>query len=192
MDGIDGPLSRKFNIAESKVKIDGVLLDLVVDYLTYVFIPAIFLWKFEMLPSSSSLVFVGLILFSSALYFSRTDMKSGDYWFLGFPASWNFVIFSMYLLGTSTVFNAVCVVVFVGLSATNIETIHIFRSKQLRKITILLTFIYFGAMLSMVLLDEVRSSVVGKAIIIGWFIYYFSSAIWKTWIYQNDRANTLS
>lgn len=119
-------------------------------------------------------------------------MKSGDYWFLGFPASWNFVIFSMYLLGTSTVFNAVCVVVFVGLSATNIETIHIFRSKQLRKITILLTFIYFGAMLSMVLLDEVRSSVVGKAIIIGWFIYYFSSAIWKTWIYQNDRANTLS
>ena len=186
IDGIDGPIARKLKTDIKKVGMDGVLLDLVVDYLTYVFIPAIFMWKFELFPEGISVLLASVILFSGVLYFARTDMKTKDKWFTGFPASWNFVVFSLWLLGTPTFFNSIAVVVFAILSATSIETFHVFRSVQLRKITISITMVYLVSIVSMVLIDGQLDNTFGRIVIVVWFIYYIATAFGKTWLNQDD------
>jgi len=191
IDGIDGPISRKVKTDVKKVGVDGVLLDLVVDYLTYVFIPAIFMWKFGLFPEGISVLLVSVILFSGVLYFARTDMKTNDKWFTGFPASWNFVVFSLSLLGTPDMVNAVAVVGFAILSATSVETFHVFRSKQLRKTTVSITMVYLVSMVSMVLIDGQLDNSFGRVVIVVWFTYYIATAIWKTWIYKSDLKSKI-
>ena len=166
------------------VKLDGVMLDLIVDYLTYVFIPSMFMWKFGLFPESISILMSGAMLFSGALYFARTDMKSDDKWFIGFPGSWNFVVFILWLLGTSGIVNSITVAVFVVLSGTSIETLHVFRSKQLRKTTVSLTVLFVAALVSMIGIEGQLHNNFGRLVIVLWFVYYIATAIWKTWIYK--------
>jgi len=91
VDGVDGTLARAVRIKEQLPNIDGTALDLVVDYLTYVFVPACFLWRFGAFPPAVALPLVALILLSSLYTFARRDMKTQDGYFRGFPALWNVV-----------------------------------------------------------------------------------------------------
>jgi phosphatidylcholine synthase len=89
VDGIDGPLARRYHVKKNAQIIDGVLLDLIIDYLTYVFIPAFALFQSDLLPGWSGWVAIILITFASVLYFSDTRMKTTDNSFQGFPGCWN-------------------------------------------------------------------------------------------------------
>jgi phosphatidylcholine synthase len=92
VDGIDGPLARKYNVKHYAPQVDGVLLDLIIDYLTYVFIPAFALFKSGLLPGWTGWFAIILITFSSAMYFADTRMKTKDNSFAGFPGCWNMAI----------------------------------------------------------------------------------------------------
>jgi phosphatidylcholine synthase len=98
VDGIDGPLARKYNVKTNAPLIDGVLLDLIIDYLTYVFIPAFALFKSGLLPGWTGWVSIILITFSSALYFADSRMKTKDNSFSGFPGCWNMVVLVLFAL----------------------------------------------------------------------------------------------
>ncbi len=89
VDGVDGALARRTDVATHAPIIDGVLLDLVIDYLTYVFIPAFALLRAGLLDGPIGLAATLMIVFASALYFSDTRMKTPDKSFSGFPACWN-------------------------------------------------------------------------------------------------------
>ena len=110
IDGVDGPMARAYDVKERVPQIDGYVLDLVIDFVTCVVIPAAFLHEFALLPGANvSLALVGLVVFTSALWFSRTDMMTPDHWFRGFPAVWNLVAPTLYLLGTSRIVGGVVV-----------------------------------------------------------------------------------
>ena len=83
-------------MAERLPQIDGTALDLVVDYLTYVFVPAWLLWRLGAFPQTVALPVVTLILLSSLYTFARRDMKTDDGYFRGFPALWNVVALYVY------------------------------------------------------------------------------------------------
>ncbi len=91
VDGVDGPMARKYDVKTKAPIIDGVLLDLIIDYLTYVFIPAFALFESGLLPGWSGWLAIIVITFASVLYFADTRMKTADYSFSGFPACWNMV-----------------------------------------------------------------------------------------------------
>jgi phosphatidylcholine synthase len=91
VDGIDGPMARKWDVKTRAPIIDGALLDLVIDYLTYVFVPAFALYQSGLLPGWTGWVAIIVITFTSALYFADTRMKTADNSFAGFPACWNMV-----------------------------------------------------------------------------------------------------
>ncbi len=78
VDGIDGPLARATSVKENAPRIDGVLLDLIIDYLTYVFIPAFALFTSGLLPGWTGWFAIIVITFTSALYFADTRMKTDD------------------------------------------------------------------------------------------------------------------
>ena len=96
VDGIDGPLARRYEVTKHARQIDGVLMDLIIDYLTYVFIPAYALFKSGILPDWTGWVAIIVIVFTSALYFADTRMKTKDYSFSGFPGCWNMVVIVLF------------------------------------------------------------------------------------------------
>ncbi|WP_412562030.1 CDP-alcohol phosphatidyltransferase family protein [Thalassobius sp. MITS945101] len=92
VDGIDGPLARRYHVKHYAPQFDGVLLDLIIDYLTYVFIPAFALFKSGLLPGWTGWFAIIIITFASAMYFADTRMKTKDNSFSGFPGCWNMAI----------------------------------------------------------------------------------------------------
>lgn len=98
VDGIDGPLARKYDVQKNAPLFDGVLLDLIIDYLTYVFVPAYALFKSGLLPGWTGWIAIIVITFASALYFAIATMKTEDKSFLGFPGCWNMMVIVMFAL----------------------------------------------------------------------------------------------
>ncbi len=92
VDGFDGPMARHFHVKKHAPQFDGVLLDLIIDYLTYVFIPAFALFKSGLMDGWTGWFAIIVITFTSALYFADTRMKTKDNSFSGFPGCWNMVI----------------------------------------------------------------------------------------------------
>ncbi|WP_416376528.1 CDP-alcohol phosphatidyltransferase family protein [Thalassovita sp.] len=98
VDGVDGPLARRYHVKHYAAQFDGVLLDLIIDYLTYVFIPAFALFKSDLLPGWTGWFAIIVITFASAMYFADTRMKTKDNSFSGFPGCWNMLVIVMFAL----------------------------------------------------------------------------------------------
>ena len=98
VDGIDGPLARRFDVKNYAPRFDGVLLDLIIDYLTYVFIPAFALFQSGLLPGWTGWVTIIIITFASAMYFCDGNMKTKDNSFHGFPGCCNMVALVMFAI----------------------------------------------------------------------------------------------
>jgi phosphatidylcholine synthase len=98
VDGVDGPLARRYDVTKNWPLYDGVLMDLIVDYLTYVFIPAYALFKSGILPGWAGYIAIIVIVYGSVVYFADTRMKTKDKSFSGFPACWNMVVLVLFAM----------------------------------------------------------------------------------------------
>ena len=130
IDGVDGSLARWARVKQKAPRIDGDALDLVIDYLNYVFIPTILIWRAGLVPQSLALWLGGAILISSLYIFARTDMKTRDGYFRGFPALWNLVAFYLLVIDASPQAGAVVVVVRVALTFAPVHFVHPFRVRD--------------------------------------------------------------
>src|SRR4029077_1362196 len=97
IDGVDGTFARRLRSAELLPRWSGDVLDLVVDILTYVFVPAYALAAGGLLPPAIAVALGVLIAVTGALYFADRRMKTADYYFRGFPALWNVAAFYLFL-----------------------------------------------------------------------------------------------
>src|SRR6187549_3793282 len=98
IDGVDGTLARRFRVAEILPRWSGDALDLVVDFTTYVFVPAFALATSGLLPPAVAIPLAITIVVTSALYFADDQMKTSENYFRGFPALWNAVTFHLFVL----------------------------------------------------------------------------------------------
>ena len=136
VDGIDGPLARKYHVKKYAPQIDGVLLDLIIDYLTYVFIPAFALFKSGLLPGWTGWVVIILITFASSIYFADTRMKTKDNSFAGFPGCWNMVVIVLFALSPNFwVILAITCILSVAMF-TPLKFVHPVRTERWRLITL--------------------------------------------------------
>jgi len=127
IDGVDGSLARAVKVRERMPRISGESLDLVVDYLTYVFVPAMLIWQGGYLPKPLALPLTAAILVSSLYVFAREDMKTEDGYFRGFPALWNLVAFYFVATEPSTAIAAAVTVALIALTFAPIHVVHPFR-----------------------------------------------------------------
>ena len=133
IDGIDGPLARRLLPDEATTKFDGYVLDLVIDFVTCVLVPAAFLWQFRMVNHDrSGMIAIAALLMFSSLWFSRTDQQDSDSWFHGFPAAWNMVVPTLWLLDSSPTVTMVVVACLSILTMTNVQFAHPVRVVQWR------------------------------------------------------------
>jgi phosphatidylcholine synthase len=133
IDGVDGPIARALEVERRVPLLDGFLLDLIIDYVTCVIVPACFMYQFEVVPNNNFGVFVlAIMVFTSALWFARKDMMTEDNWFRGYPAAWNIVGPVMYLMEARQGIGATITLVLSALSLTNMPYPHIARARFMR------------------------------------------------------------
>jgi len=144
IDGADGPIARAFDVQKALPRWSGDTLDLVVDFTTYVFVPAYAIAASGLLPQVFAIPAGILVVISGALYFADREMKTKDNYFRGFPAVWNLAAFYLYLLEPPEWAAAVAVIVFVGLSFAPIKFLHPLRVQHWRMFNIALLAVWAG------------------------------------------------
>jgi len=138
VDGADGPLARAFDVQKLLPRGAGDTLDLVVDFTTYVFVPAYAISASGLLPQWLAIPAGIVVVISGALYFSDRKMKTKDNYFHGFPAVWNLAAFYLYLLEPPDWVAAIAVVVLAALSFAPIKFLHPLRVQHWRMFNIVL------------------------------------------------------
>ncbi len=145
IDGVDGPIARALEVEKRVPGLDGFLLDLIIDYVTCVVVPACFMYQFGVVPQDNfGIAVLCLMVFTGAIWFARKDMMTEDNWFRGFPAAWNLVAPVMFLLEAKTWVGAVITIVLSILCLTNMPYPHIARAKYLQKYTIVGATVWIG------------------------------------------------
>jgi phosphatidylcholine synthase len=132
IDGVDGPIARAFDVQNVLPRWSGDTLDLVVDFTTYVFVPAYAIAASGLLPQFLAIPAGIVVVISGALYFADREMKTKDNYFRGFPAVWNLAAFYLYLLEPPEWAAAFAIAVLAGLSFVPIKFLHPLRVQQWR------------------------------------------------------------
>ena len=136
IDGIDGTFARRLQVAKLLPRWSGDVLDLVVDILNYVFVPAYALAASGLLPESAAVPLGVLIVVTGALYFADRLMKTSDYYFRGFPALWNVAAFYLFLFKPQAWATAAAIVALAALTFVPFHVVHPVRIGHLRGATI--------------------------------------------------------
>ena len=136
VDGLDGPMARAFEVDKLLPRWSGDTLDLVVDFTTYVFVPAFTIAASGLLPHVLAIPAGIVVVITGALYFADRQMKTSDNYFRGFPAVWNLAAFYLYLLEPPEWAAAVSIVVLAALSFAPIRFLHPLRVQRWRVINI--------------------------------------------------------
>jgi phosphatidylcholine synthase len=138
VDAADGPLARHFKVPERLPRWSGETLDLVVDFLTYVFVPAYAIAASGLLASPLDIAAAIVIVVTGGLYFADRRMKTHDNYFRGFPALWNCAAFYLLLLRPGPWFTAAAVALLAVLTFVPFPFVHPVRVKRLRRFNLLL------------------------------------------------------
>ncbi|MGB6118903.1 MAG: phosphatidylcholine/phosphatidylserine synthase [Mesorhizobium sp.] len=144
VDGIDGPIARKLQVKEVLPTWSGETLDNIIDYVTYVIIPAFALYQRGFMGEGLSFLSAAIIVVTSAIYYADTGMKTKENFFKGFPVVWNMVVFTLFVIEPGE-WVAFGVVLICGiLTFVPINFLHPVRVQRLRPVNLFMTFAWCG------------------------------------------------
>jgi phosphatidylcholine synthase len=149
VDATDGVLARAAAVKERLPWFNGSKLDEIVDYLTYVFVPAFFIWHAVLVPDRWAIPIAAGLLLSSAYGFNREDAKTEDHFFTGFPSYWNVAAFYLYVAGWPQAVNAAILLLGVALVFVPIRYLYPSRTPVLQVPTLVLGAIWGVLMIVM-------------------------------------------
>jgi phosphatidylcholine synthase len=149
VDATDGLIARAAHVKTRIPWFDGARLDDIVDYLTYVFVPAVIVWRVPLVEPAWTVPVAAGILLSSAYGFNRTDAKTEDHFFTGFPSYWNIVVLYLLLAEWSLATNLAILVIFVVLVFVPIRYVYPSRTPLLQAPTNVLGALWGASMLVM-------------------------------------------
>ena len=138
VDSTDGFLARVLHVKERIPDFDGALLDNIIDYMTFVFVPALIVWQADLVPAAFPVC--ATMLMSSAYGFAHTAAKveQGDHFFTGFPSYWNIVVVYLYVLRLPPLTNAIILVILAILVFVPLRYIYPSRTRTLQTPTLIL------------------------------------------------------
>ncbi len=173
IDSSDGPLARKVRIRERIPMLDGALLDNVVDYLTYVAAPVFLMLRAGIVPrGAGGLALAAFLMVASAYGFCRTDAKTEDNYFRGFPSYWNLVALYLFCLGFQPFVNAAVLAMLGVMVFVPIKYIYPNRTELMRPLTLTLAVIWAVATVAMLPMLPAHNPIL-LYISLGFVAYYF-------------------
>ena len=151
IDATDGVLARSVRAHERLPHFSGQKLDDLVDYLTFVFVPAVIVWQAAVVPALSTIVVVAAMLLSSLYGFVSEDAKTPDHFFTGFPSYWNIVVLYLVILGLPPALNAVILLILSALVFVRVGYIYPTRTETARTLTLALGSVWGLTLLFLIL-----------------------------------------
>lgn len=195
IDSVDGTLARRVGVKTAAPRIDGALLDNIVDYLNYVITPAFFLIVSDLLPPHLKVLGASAIVFCSAYQFTQADAKTPDHFFKGFPSYWNIVVFYLFLGHISPWVNLAIITVLAILIFIPIKYLYLTRidnitsSKILRLMLIAATLVYFSATVSLLAIYPTGNP---WLVTISWLygLLYMTISLYRTFVPMQVENNS--
>jgi phosphatidylcholine synthase len=184
VDGSDGLLARHFEVKTVMPGFDGALLDNIVDYMTYAFAPMILLWANGYLPDGTlGGVVAAVPLLASCYQFCRSDAKTDDHFFLGFPSYWNVVAFYAVVSGFSTAVTTLVIVVCVILVFVPVKYLYPSRTEKLWYLNMALSMLWMVVYAVIVALmpDQPNWLIVLSLV---YPVYYVGVSLWLTVVHR--------
>ena len=178
IDATDGMLARRFRVTETAAGVDGELLDNIVDFLSYVMLPMLFMMRAEMLLTPVTL-WVSFVVFASAFGFSRTTAKlAKEGFFVGFPSYWNILVFYLFLLGSPPALNTLFVVLLSLLVFIPLRFLYVSRLQRWRTLHFTLGGIWGLLCVGALFLPagEVRTFLLLASL--GYTVFYTIHSLW--------------
>ncbi len=182
VDGIDGSLARKVDVKEHTPNINGEILDNIIDYLNYVFVPAFIIYWLGLVPSGMELIMSVIILIVSCYTFANNNIKTSDFYFSGFPALWNVVIIYFYILETEPFTNLLIICALSILTFIPIKYLHPFRVKHLRRLSLFVLLIWMLTTIIIVYFDYLNKTLLDVTFLF-WIIanlYFIALTVIRT------------
>ncbi|MCB0062803.1 MAG: CDP-alcohol phosphatidyltransferase family protein [Caldilineaceae bacterium] len=142
VDAFDGIWARRVHVKNVLPNFDGALLDNMIDFLNYVFIPAYFLYASNLLPQRYALIGAVLILLASSYQFCQDDAKTDDHYFKGFPSYWNIMVYYMFIMGWAPWVNFWVLVVLSALVFVPIKYVYPTRTSMHKQLTMTLATLW--------------------------------------------------
>ncbi|MBB64075.1 MAG: phosphatidylcholine synthase [Waddliaceae bacterium] len=192
VDGIDGTLARGLRISEILPSFDGSTLDSIVDYFTYVIIPALMIWTFDLVPNAWETAIAAAILSVSCYTFSNLNAKSEDDYFVGFPALWNLLVLYFHILQTGPWVNLFFISVCLVLTFVPLRFVHPFRVKERRKLNLPITVLWAATSFRLVMVNT-ESEAIYTVSPLTFYLWCFASSyfvvlcIWCSVRFINTR-----
>ena len=187
VDGIDGMFARWARTKEAAAKIDGELLDNIIDYSNYVMAPAFFLLVGGLLPGGWGYLGASLVVLASAYQFSQPDAKTEDHFFKGFPSYWNIVVFYLFFWQTSPRTNMIIVLILVVLVFVPIKYVYPSRLDYLTRSiwlqwAMLIGTILWGMATATLLWLYPGTNRLLVVVSIGYIIVYLLFSLYRTFV----------
>jgi len=187
VDAIDGPLARSIRVKTVLPRFSGERLDLIVDYLTYVAVPAFALTEASLLPENARLPAAAAILLSSLFHVADRASKTEEGYFVGFPAIWNIVLLYLFALGLPPFVSLAIVAIFVLFTFVPILAVHPFRVARLRALTYLLTAAWAGTA-AVAIANPFPSPLWVQALLILTGIYFAGVGLYRSFALPNQAG----
>lgn len=179
VDGIDGPLARKVRITDVLPEWNGEILDLVVDYLTYVFIPAYAAMAAGLFPDELGVLGAAIICLTSAGFFAKRDQKSADNYFVGFPAVWNLVLFYWMVFDVTPEGVLATTIAFGILTFLPVHFVHPMRVVRFRRISLCVVGVATALAILAIVQDLAPADWIKAGLALA-LVYLFGVSLWRT------------
>lgn len=177
IDGVDGSLSRLVQVKRVLPNFDGALLDNIVDYFTYVVVPAIFVYQAQLVPEGWLWLAPACILLASSYQFAQADAKTEDHYFKGFPSYWNIVVIYFVLWQTAPLLNLIILLACAVMVFVPIKYLYPSRMQGNRGITMVFTFVWMIVM-AVILWQYPTVDEWLLALSLLYAIYYVGMSLW--------------
>jgi phosphatidylcholine synthase len=183
VDATDGVLARQLRVKQRLPWFNGAKLDDIVDYLCYVFVPALFVWRALLVPDRWSVPVAAAMLLSSAYGFNRDDAKTEDHFFLGFPSYWNVVVFYLFVARWPTELNAGILLTLAVLVFVPVRYLYPSRGAVFQKPTLALGLVWGALMLVMLW----QFPAVSRGVFLASLVFPIYYAVLSLWLETRRR-----
>lgn len=181
IDGLDGPLARRFAVHEHAPEIDGAILDHVIDFTGYCFLPALMVYHFALVPEGWAIAATSFMLMTALYTFANKQAKTEEYDFRGFPALWNVVVFYMIMFDSDPRLNLM-VILFLGvMTFAPVRFIHPLRVVALRRLTVPLLAVWTVMVFTYLGFGREALPPVANLVFWGLSFYFLILSAWRSW-----------
>jgi phosphatidylcholine synthase len=188
VDAFDGTLARRYKVAQVLPRWSGDSLDFVVDFVTYVFVPAYAIARSGLLPEHLAIPSALLIVITSTLYFADRRMKTADNYFRGFPVLWNLVAFYLLLLRPGPWICGVLVAALAALTFAPFPFIHPVRVARLRNLNIALMVVWSGLAL-IALIQDMKPGIWISGLLCAIGLYFLTAGYLRRSLRSSDEGH---